>query len=113
MHVSQSPPSPSSVDNSANYLALFNESVQKGNRHVEWVYSDHPSAASGLDAGGSGKTLAPQESSRRASKAKITPVWSVDMRVDGEVFGRGKGNTKKAARNEAAKEALSRLGATV
>ncbi|KAJ6473107.1 hypothetical protein C8R45DRAFT_406626 [Mycena sanguinolenta] len=110
VHLSQAPPSPSSVDSSVNHLALFNESVQKGNRRVEWVYSDHPSAATGLDMGTSTKVPAPPESPPRGSKEKITPVWSVDVRVDGEFFGRGEGNTKKAARNEAAKEALSRMG---
>ncbi|KAF7354579.1 Ribonuclease III [Mycena sanguinolenta] len=113
IHPSQSPPSPSSADSSVNHLALFNESVQQGNWRVEWVYSDHPSAATGLDAGGSNRIVTSQESPPRGSKANSMPVWSVEVRIDGECFGRGEGNTKKAARNQAAKEALSRLGAVV
>jgi len=33
--------------------------------------------------------------------------------VDGDCIGRGKGNTKKAAQNEAAKEGLAKLGVHV
>lgn len=42
-----------------------------------------------------------------------TPIWTVRVEVDGEVYGRGRGNTKKAARNEAAKEGLVRMGIVV
>ena len=33
--------------------------------------------------------------------------------VDGDCIGRGRGNTKKAAKNEAAKEGLAKLGVHV
>jgi ribonuclease-3 len=33
--------------------------------------------------------------------------------VDGNCIGRGRGNTKKAAKNEAAKEGLTKLGVDV
>jgi len=66
--------------------------VQKANRVVEWVYSD----------GGNGE-----------SGTKTTPVWVVSVLVDGECLGKGKGGTKKAARNEAAKEGLVNLGVHV
>ncbi|KAJ7898671.1 ribonuclease III [Mycena olivaceomarginata] len=79
----QPPPSPSSPDSSTNYLGLLNESLQKSNRQAKWVYTDHP-----------------KENAQK---------WSVEVLVDGEVFGWGEGSTKKAARNEAAKQALSRL----
>lgn len=42
-----------------------------------------------------------------------TPVWYVKVFVDGEFYGRGRGNTKKAARNEAAKEGLLKFGIDV
>jgi len=44
---------------------------------------------------------------------KATPVWYVKVLVDGEFYGRGRGSTKKAARNEAAKEGLIKLGIKV
>jgi ribonuclease III len=55
---------------------------------VEWVYSD----------GGEGEGT------------KTTPCWFVSVFVDSECLGKGKGGTKKAARNEAAKEGLQGLG---
>lgn len=70
------------------HLALFNQQVQKANRAVEWVYSD------GAEGEGT----------------KTTPVWVVKVFVDGQCLGRGKGGTKKGARNEAAKEGLVGLG---
>lgn len=42
-----------------------------------------------------------------------TPVWYAKAIVDGEFYGRGRGNTKKAAKNEAAKEGLVKLGVEV
>jgi len=44
---------------------------------------------------------------------KVTPVWYVKVLVDGELYGKGRGGTKKAARNEAAKEGLEKLGIKV
>ncbi|KAJ7166123.1 hypothetical protein C8R46DRAFT_294577 [Mycena filopes] len=63
-------------------LVRFNEAVQKANRCAEWKYAQATGTSS---------------------------AWSAEVRVDGEVFGRGEGGTKKVARNEAAKEALGRL----
>ncbi|KAJ7661311.1 hypothetical protein DFH06DRAFT_372853 [Mycena polygramma] len=104
-----SPPLPSTSPGSpASPLALLNECAQKGNRHVEWAYANHPSA--GIEAGSSGG--AQQSSSRESGKTKTT-MWVAEVLVDGEVFGRGEGNTKKAARSEAAKQALPRLGVSV
>ncbi|KAI6024465.1 ribonuclease III domain-containing protein [Pisolithus marmoratus] len=42
-----------------------------------------------------------------------TPIWSVKAEVNGEVYGKGMGRTKKAARNEAAKEGLKKLGINI
>ncbi|KAJ7707392.1 ribonuclease III domain-containing protein, partial [Mycena rosella] len=77
------------------HLAVFNKHMQKRTQRVEWVYSDqHPfgDAAAAAWAG-----------------SKTTPVWSVQVVVDGAVLGRGRGRSKKEARNEAAKEALAHL----
>lgn len=72
------------------HLALFNQQLQKARREVEWVYDDCV-----------------------AEGTITTPIWAVRVEIDGEVFGRGKGGTKKAARNEAAKEGLIRMGIVV
>ena len=53
----------------------------------------------------------PREMLTKGSKA--TPVWYVKVMVDGEYYGRGRGISKKAARNEAAKEGLKALGIEV
>ncbi|KAF6761927.1 ribonuclease III domain-containing protein [Ephemerocybe angulata] len=49
----------------------------------------------------------------RIKGTHTTPVWYVKVFVDGEFYGRGRGNTKKAARNEAAREGLLKLGVEV
>jgi ribonuclease-3 len=46
---------------------------------------------------------------QRASPIEI----SLRLFVNGEIFGRGKGNTKKAARDEAAKQGLARIGLNI
>ncbi|KAJ6451950.1 ribonuclease III domain-containing protein [Mycena sanguinolenta] len=106
--VSPSPSSHSSfsVDNSSRdsngattgHLALFNQCCQKRDARVEWKYSDDqpfgPIDGANEIEGGS----------------KSTPVWSVQVLVDGEVYGCGRGNTKKAARDGAAKQGLVRMG---
>lgn len=48
-----------------------------------------------------------------AEGTTTTPIWGVRVEVDGEVLGHGKGSTKKAARNEAAKEGLIQMGIIV
>ncbi|KAJ7223989.1 ribonuclease III domain-containing protein [Mycena rebaudengoi] len=102
-------PSPtlSAEASTTGHLALFNQRLQQENKHVEWLYSDqHPF---GMDS--SAPPASGGEAFQHGSKA--TPIWSVQVVVDGEVFGRGKGNTKKAARNEAAKQGLARMGLNV
>ncbi|KAJ7755966.1 hypothetical protein B0H16DRAFT_1827977 [Mycena metata] len=84
-------PSPLNSDTNIGHLALFNQHLQKSDQHAEWVYSDHH-PFSDMDGN------------------KSTPVWSVQVLVDGRVFGWGRGKTKKAARNQAAKEGLVQLG---
>lgn len=81
----------------SGHLALFNQHLQKGNREVEWIYANEDPSTPKID-------------SSLARGVKSTPVWYVRVMVDGEYFGKGRGNTKKAARNEAAKEGLQKLG---
>ncbi|KAG6850920.1 hypothetical protein H0H93_006746 [Arthromyces matolae] len=80
------------------HLALFNQHLQRANRSVEWIYYDAPEEL----------TVDSSEAAIRA--AKTTPVWFVKVIVDGEIYGKGRGNTKRAARNEAAKVGLETLG---
>lgn len=75
---------------SIGHLSLFNQHLQQQLKSIEWVYSD--SAGEGT---------------------RTTPIWVVRAMVDGECLGRGRGSTKKAARNEAAKEGLAKLGIAV
>ena len=89
------------------HLALFNQHLQKANRQVEWIYS------SGRDPSDNGYTDMGLSSDLAIMGTKMTPVWYVKVMVDGEFHGRGRANTKKAARNEAAKEGLHKLGIVV
>ena len=86
----RSPGAPSRLSPSIGHLSLFNQYVQQRNLPVEWVYKD--SAGEGT---------------------KTTPIWVVRAMVDGKCLGRGRGSTKKAARNEAAKEGLQQMGVYV
>ncbi|KAF8214094.1 ribonuclease III domain-containing protein [Mycena galopus ATCC 62051] len=122
---SPSPSSHSSGDGSSGatttgHLALFNQCLQKRDARVEWVYSDqHPfSPADGAgahDIDAEPADANPNPTGERDDPfaqggTKSTPVWSVQVLVNGELYGRGRGNTKKAARNGAAKQGLLRLG---
>lgn len=86
------------------HLALFNQHLQKTNRKVEWIYSN------GTDNEYNNMGLSPD---LVIKGTKTTPVWYVKVMVDGEFHGRGRANNKKAARNEAAKEGLQKLGIVV
>ncbi|KAJ7368853.1 ribonuclease III domain-containing protein [Mycena albidolilacea] len=104
--------------NNIGHLALFNQCLQKGEARVEWVYSDQhpfgPSDGLGVNGGGVARTNnTPNDSFAAGAGNKSTPVWSAQVLVDGEVYGRGRGNTKKAARNECAKQGLVRMGVAV
>ena len=88
------------------HLALFNQHLQKANRQVEWIYSTGGDPGNGYTDMGLSPDLA-------IKGTKTTPVWYVKVMVDGEFHGRGRANTKKAARNEAAKEGLQKLGIVV
>jgi ribonuclease III len=101
---------PTSPSTTIGHLSLFNQHVQKANRVVEWVYSDGGNGESGT------KTTYRQFHSFPlfiGLNISCSPVWVVSVLVDGECLGKGKGGTKKAARNEAAKEGLVNLGVHV
>jgi ribonuclease-3 len=85
------------------YLALFNQYLQKGNKQVEWRFSD------GRDR--DDKDM--QESLVVIKGKKATPVWCATVWVDEEVYGKGKGTTKQFAKNEAAKQGLDKMGINV
>ena len=80
-------PPPPRVPGNVGHLSLFNQFMQQQCKSIEWVYAD--SAGEGT---------------------KTTPIWVVRAMVGDECLGRGRGSTKKAARNEAAKEGLVHLG---
>lgn len=93
------------------HLALFNQHVQKSNLPVEWVYlqsdpSIDPSIQLAAGAQGSQQLISPN----MIRGMKTTPIWSVQVLVDGQCLGMGKGGTKKVARNEAAKRGLRNMG---
>jgi hypothetical protein len=69
------------------HLGLFNQRLQQQCLSIEWVFDDTVT-----------------ESNR------ATPVWAAKALVDGACWGYGRGNTKKAAKNEAAKEGLRQMG---
>ncbi|KIM34948.1 hypothetical protein M413DRAFT_449989 [Hebeloma cylindrosporum] len=87
------------------HLALFNQHLQREGKPVEWIYSDGSAQPEG---NGYSDLGLPPGVILRGTKA--TPIWYVKVLVDGQYCGRGRGNTKKAARNEAAKEGLAFLG---
>ncbi|KAJ6515382.1 ribonuclease III domain-containing protein [Mycena sanguinolenta] len=116
--VSPSPSSHSSVDSNGatttGHLALFNQCLQKRDARVEWKYSDHQPfgpiyGANEIEAATEFSGISNEDPFAQGG-TKSTPVWSVQVLVDGEVYGCGRGNTKKAARNGAAKQGLVRMG---
>lgn len=80
-------PAPSGSTNLVGHLALFNQYAQQKRLQVEWVFEPIK-----------------QESS------KMILLWTVHANVNGKLIASGRGNTKKAAQNEAARECLVQLG---
>ena len=85
-----SPPMSSRYAANMGHLSLFNQQLQQQGKHIEWVFSD--SAGQGT---------------------RTTPIWVVRAMVDERCIGSGRGSTKKAAKNEAAKEGLRNMGIIV
>ena len=118
------PPTPV-TPSSASPLAVFNQHISQLNQHVEWTYSDGTMsrvedtlAAVNLEDRQRGVTTPTTRGRHRRSALEVlmvrgsrsTPVWLASAIVDGECLGTGLGNTKKIARNEAAKQGLEKLG---
>jgi ribonuclease-3 len=80
------PQLPTIQTSQVGHLSLLNQHCQQKDLNLEWRYCDVP--------GGT----------------KATPIWTADAFVAGEYVGTGQGHTKKAARNEAAKQGLKFLG---
>ncbi|KAG9218705.1 hypothetical protein CCMSSC00406_0001181 [Pleurotus cornucopiae] len=115
------------------HLALFNQQLQKANLDIEWVYTeDGDIGMEGLlgafDPSGTPGDLVhivgtddPAPGARGITAVnpvvkkatRTTPMWTVKAFVNGEMYGSGKGTSKKAARHVAAKEGLQRLGINV
>jgi ribonuclease-3 len=69
------------------HLGLFNQRLQQDNKPIEWVFDDTVTEST-----------------------NATPFWVAKAMVDGHCWGVGHGNNKKAAKNEAAKKGLKRMG---
>lgn len=84
------------------HLSLFNQYVQKRNDRVEWKFRDREE-----------EKAKEEESAVTAKSRKVTPFWFAKVLVNGEDYGQGKGTTKQAAKSEAAKQGLHKLGVVV
>ena len=86
-----SPPStPLSFLATGGHLSLFNQFMQQQRKTIEWIYS-----------------------SDRGPGTKTTPIWRVQAMLNGLCIAEGRGSTKKAAQNEAAKAGLNGLDVKV
>lgn len=97
------------------HLSLFNQQIQKSNRTLEWTYNDPFEDAEGDNRTASSVAPSFDDVSQvmaGVKGSKTTPTWSARVIVDGEVYGHGKGRTKKIAKNEAARQGLEKLGMT-
>ncbi|KAK7049728.1 hypothetical protein VNI00_005759 [Paramarasmius palmivorus] len=110
-HDAISLPPPNGANAQANvnigHLALFNQQVVKMAKQVEWVtlpvqYEQHQVPAI--------PSTSPVNSPDLWKITKSTPIWRIRVMIGGECYGEGKGMNKKAAKNEAAKHGLAKLG---
>ena len=74
------------ITTTLGHLGLFNQRVQQQSKSIEWIFDTTTESNS------------------------ATPVWAVKVLVDGACWGYGRGNTKKVAKNEAAKQGLRYMG---
>ncbi|KAF8507391.1 ribonuclease III, partial [Gautieria morchelliformis] len=72
------------------HLSLFNQYLQQKGKFVEWDWTESD-----------------------VTNGKATPVWAVSALIDQRCVGKGRATTKKAAKNEAATQALQSLGVYV
>ncbi len=64
--------------------------MQQQRKTIEWIYS-----------------------SDRGPGTKTTPIWRVQALLDGQCIAEGRGSTKKAAQNDAAKAGLEGLNVEI
>lgn len=84
---SSSYPAAARANFTVGHLSFFNQILQQQSKSIQWDFSDS------LGEG-----------------TKSTTIWVVKAIVGGECLGSGRGSTKKAAKNEAAKQGLVHLG---
>ncbi|TDL29361.1 ribonuclease III [Rickenella mellea] len=72
------------------HLSLFNQHMQQTNTVVEWRYDNV-----------------------RGEGTRTTPIWKVHAMIGNDCLASGQGNTKRMAKNEAAKEGLSKMGVVI
>ncbi|KAF7294259.1 RNase III domain-containing protein [Mycena chlorophos] len=90
----------------SGYLVLLNQALQSqgiGNK-VEWTFAGGDAALKDAPP-----EMQAQFDAHRGSGSgsKATPLWGCQLFVEGVHWGQGFGPTKKAAKNEAAKHAVS------
>lgn len=100
------------------YLALFNQHLAKQKKAIEWVFHAHTGDDTVPSSGESALHWALQTDATGllsdGEGSKTTPMWTVSaMTCEGDCLGRGKGRTKKSAKNEAAKMGLQKMGVEV
>jgi ribonuclease-3 len=108
------PPPSHTITTTIGHLALFNQRLQHNS--VEWIYENSEPSAPSTSSPSTSVTLPvtqPHATRIARNSRRSTPMWTVRVLVDGEYFGKGRGGTKKVARNEAAKEGLAKLGINV
>jgi ribonuclease-3 len=107
-----SPPGDVSThDTPLGYLQLFNQYAAQQKKAVEWTFDK--STGSSLAPGGNRAKPVSVDILEDGEGSEATPVWVVRALVGPRCIGRGKGRTKKAAKNEAAREALKALGVVI
>ncbi|KAG7097376.1 hypothetical protein E1B28_004726 [Marasmius oreades] len=95
------------------YLALFNQIIAKRNLSLEWTFQTLKDYLLMLNGGqnNGGPPRFSVDPVEALQNAKMTPTWIARAMINGECYGEGRGRTKQAAKNEAAKMGLHRLGA--
>jgi ribonuclease-3 len=101
----------STHDTPLGYLQLFNQHAAQQKKAVEWTFDK--STGSSLAPGGNRVKPVSVDLLEDGEGSDATPVWVVRALVGPRCIGRGKGRTKKAAKNEAAREALKALGVVI
>lgn len=97
----------SALASQSGFLELFNQQIAQQGKFVEWVFDVDTGEGHGTRADPIRIDL---EGATASAGSHTTPIWHVEAHIDGQCVGRGKGRTKQAAKNEAGREALVRMG---